>query len=286
MKKNLSKILFVSAMTLFLSGCNNSGEQTTTTQSTEPTTEPTSEPTSEPTQPVHVHEINEYGYCATCGEYLGSYPAVFPEDNVVPALKENECCFYKFSVYAGHIYSMSDLKEYSYEETCWYGHSDEGFSLVATNQPKIEVDGDGKIDGKLYDFAIFKIKASNNHEKTGSFEYHVNHGNKKINDFFFCEYDGSYVGKELIIGEPSGDGYESREKGAYRCKIENGKEYTLGLTTSGGGEIKFYTRIEDGKFQEIVWGDGQKIALSSQDNYVYILVTAPDEGLSVLIGIY
>lgn len=284
MKKPLYLLVGV-ILSLTLAGCNQNQNESTT-ESTTPTVEPTTEPTTEPTEPVHVHEINEYGYCATCGEYLGTYPNNHPEDNTVPVLKENECSFYKLSIYPGHIYSISDLKEYSYEETCWYGHSDEGFSLVTTNQSKIEVDGDGKIDGKLYDFAIFKIKASSNHEKTGSFEYYVNHGNKKINDFFFCEYDGSYVGKELTIGEPSGDGYAGGEKGAYRCKIENGNEYTLGLTKSEGGEIKYYTRIDNDQFQEIVWGDGQKIALSSSDSYVYILVSAPAEGFSVLIGIY
>lgn len=84
----------------------------------------------------HVHKINEYGECSTCGEYLGSYPV--DGDNVVPILKEHKSCFYKIPVYAGHKYLIGDLYGYSYEETSWYGHSDEGYTLVAANQKRLK----------------------------------------------------------------------------------------------------------------------------------------------------
>lgn len=103
-----------------------------------------------------------------------------------------------------------------------------------------------------------------------------------------CKYDGAFLGRELFVGTPNEDEYQAKDKYAYRCLIENGHEYLLSLDTYGvEGEIKYYTRMEDGKFQEIVWGNGQRIALSSSDSYVYILLSAPeDEGITILIGIY
>ena len=78
MKKPLY-LLVGAILSLTLVGCNQNQNESTTESTT-----PTVEPTTEPTEPVHVHEINEYGFCATCGEYLGTYPNNHPEDNTVP----------------------------------------------------------------------------------------------------------------------------------------------------------------------------------------------------------
>lgn len=239
-----------------------------------------------PASKQHVHKINEYGECSGCGEYLGAYPSLSFEDNVIPALKENDCFFYKMSIYANHRYSLGDLTEYSYEETCWYGHSEEGYSLVATNKSYVEVDGEGKIDGKQYSFLIFKIKASQNHENTGKAVYNIHHDSNHMDDVCNCLYDNIYCGIELQIGSGSGDGYEGGQKAYYRFHFENEKKYKYTLMTSGGEKYKYYYTVAEHQYEETSWGPDQPKSFLSNDNCIYFVITPPEDGVSIYITIY
>ena len=284
MKKNLSMFLLATTIALTISGCNkksnsNSGNSSSSESST----------TESSTSSEHVHQINEYGECETCGEYLGNYPTLFPTKNVVPALKAHECYFYRTGSYAGHTYNcdhLSDYTDFSYEETSWYGHNSDGYTFITTNKFNMEVDNEGKIDGKTYDFLLFKIEASKDHADTASFDYYIHHNADHFDEVKNCLYDNIYAGIELNIGVSSGDFVEGNQKLYYRFHIEENKSYLLGLTTSGGEDIAYYYTVKEHQYEETSWGTDQPKAFLSSDDYIYIVITAPSGGLSVMIGIY
>ena len=282
--KRLFYSLLGGALTLILTGC---GIKIPVPASVSSATESSTTETSEPSE--HVHQINEYGECATCGEYLGNYPTLFPTKNVVPALKAHECYFYRTGSYAGHTYNcdhLSDYTDFSYEETSWYGHNSDGYTLITTNQFSMEVDSEGKIDGKTYDFLLFKIEASKDHADTASFDYYIHHDKDHFDEVKNCLYDNIYTGIELNIGSPSGDAAEGNQKLYYRFHIEENKSYLLSLTTSGYKDIAYYYTVKEHQYEETSWGTDQPKAFLSSDDYIYIVITAPSDGLSVMIGIY
>ena len=268
--KNIFLILtMLGALTL--SGC--SGGETSTSIIPEPTS----------TEPKHVHQINEYGECATCGEYLGNYPTLFPVNNDVPALKAHECYFTRMNCYAGHKYNcdhLTDFSDYSYSETFWYGHNKDGYTLLATNQYDMAVDNEGKIDGKVYEFLLFKIEAAEDHDQGGHFYYSIEHDADHLDKVGICLYDNMFLGTELEIGTPTGTDAEGNQKIFFRFKNEEGKSYTLTLNSTDG-DFKYYYNVGDHKYEEIPWGDGQTKSFLSKDGYIYIVITAPSEGILV-----
>lgn len=263
--KSLFYLLLGTALSLTLAGCGQ----------------------NEPSEPVgpseHVHQINEYGECATCGEYLGNHPTLFPVNNDVPALKAHECYFTRMDCYAGHKYNcdhLTDFSDYSYSETSWYGHNNDGYTLLATNQYYMSVDNEGKIDGKVYEFLLFKIEASKDYDQGGHFYYTIDHDAEHVDELNTCLYDNMFLGDELELGTSYGTDAGSNEKIFYRFKIEDGKSYTLSLSSSGG-DVKYYYNVGDHKYEETLWGIDQPKSFLSKDGYIYIVITAPSEGILI-----
>jgi hypothetical protein len=244
---------------------------------------------SEPAGPTeHVHQINECGDCATCGEYLGTYPTLFPVRNTVPALKTGECYFTRFNIYAGHKYCcdhLSDYSDYTYEETYWYGHNSEGYTLLATNQYSITVDEEGKIDGKTYDAITFKVMANVDHANPGDFDYYIYHDKNHLDDVDNCMYDNIFLGVELQLGVLSIEGVDEDGKIHYRFHIEDGKAYFYDLETSGDGEIKFYYTVGEHRYEETDWKENKPKVFLSKDDYIYIVASSSHEDFGVAITV-
>ena len=202
--------------------------------------------------------------------------------NQIPALRTDQRHFFKFYTHKSHSYGFSNLTEYSPHDISWYGHDGDNYDRFSDFQ-KIDIDDEGKYEGKLYDYFVVVFTPSANRLED-LIQYDITHGESCCDEVHNCEC-GIYAGETIEVGQSFNYMLEPHEKYFVRIPITNGRFYKLNFGMWFGlYTVLFKVKTGENTFESISWelkeGLSESIptSLTSLDSYLYLCFDGKEEG--------
>lgn len=214
--------------------------------------------------PTGIHIPDEYGFCSSCGEYVGKAITILQSEQV-GKLAKNDVAFYRFEAVATHKYTLNDLVELEGSEFSF-------FIIEGNNYTPVTLGGSMEVGDDGYVYII--IKASKDIEE-GSFAIYGSHN---YNSVGVCLADNAFIGIEFKTDEQLNDlTFKKDVVRCFRVELKAGHSYSFThnnhITNS---EISIYRLDANGQPEvfdlkgHAVWEEPENQTFAK---YVYIIVT-------------